>query len=428
MQELELFKTVNRTDRQKVCAKNWLKNKGKGTLVACTGFGKTRVALILIKALIAKHPKTKVLVVVPTETLKNQWISLLDQWGFGLNCDVQIINTVIKNKYYCDLLIIDEIHRTPSNTFQEVFNVVKYKLILGLTATFERLDGKEKLIEKFCPVIDTITSEEALLSGWVSAYTEYLVLLDVDDIDTYKAYNKEFQQHFEFFNYDFNEAMSMVGPKGYVKRIQMRDEMAPDNASKEEKSNILKNITYHSMGFTRVIQSRKKFINNHPKKLEVVRKIMAARKDSKIITFSKNVAMAEAIENGKNVYTGKVTKKKGRVMIEDFDKAKSGILHSCDKLNEGADLHGANVAIILGLDSSKTKATQRRGRVIRAEAGKHAEIFNLVINNTVELEWFKKSHKGDSYRIIDVHGLEQVLRGEEPDEYKKPIQKFSFRY
>lgn len=335
MQELELFKTVNRTDRQKVCAKNWLKNKGKGTLVACTGFGKTRVALILIKALLAKHPKMKVLVVVPTETLKNQWISLLDQWGFGLNCDVQIINTVIKNKYYCDLLIIDEIHRTPSNTFQEVFNVVKYKLILGLTATFERLDGKEKLIEKFCPVIDTITSEEALLSGWVSAYTEYLVLLDVDDIDTYKAYNKEFQQHFEFFNYDFNEAMSMVGPKGYVKRIQMRDEMAPDNASKEEKSNILKNITYHSMGFTRVIQSRKKFINNHPKKLEVVRKIMAARKDSKIITFSKNVAMAEAIENGKNVYTGKVTKKKGRVMIEDFDKAKSGILHSCDKLNEG---------------------------------------------------------------------------------------------
>ena len=428
MQELELFKTVNRTDRQKVCAKNWLKNKGKGTLVACTGFGKTRVALILIKALIAKHPKTKVLVVVPTETLKNQWISLLDQWGFGLNCDVQIINTVIKNKYYCDLLIIDEIHRTPSNTFQEVFNVVKYKLILGLTATFERLDGKEKLIEKFCPVIDTITSEEALLSGWVSAYTEYLVLLDVDDIDTYKAYNKEFQQHFEFFNYDFNEAMSMVGPKGYVKRIQMQDEMASDNASKEEKSNILKNITYHSMGFTRVIQSRKKFINNHPKKLEIVRKIMAARKDSKIITFSKNVAMAEAIENGKNVYTGKVTKKKGRVMIEDFDKAKSGILHSCDKLNEGADLHGANVAIILGLDSSKTKATQRRGRVIRAEAGKHAEIFNLVINNTVELEWFKKSHKGDSYRIIDVHGLEQVLRGEEPDEYKKPIQKFSFRY
>lgn len=101
---------------------------------------------------------------------------------------------------------VSEIHRTPSNTFQEVFNVVKYKYILGLTATFERLDGKEKLIEKYCPVIDTITSEEALLNGWVSSFTEYLVLIDVDDIDTYKAYNKEFTHHFEFFNYDFNTA------------------------------------------------------------------------------------------------------------------------------------------------------------------------------------------------------------------------------
>jgi len=52
----------------------------------------------------------------------------------------------------------------------------------------------------------------------------------------------------------------------------------------------------------------------------------------------------------------------------------------------------------------------------------------LVINNSVELEWFKKAHQGDSYKIIDEHGLDQVLRYEEPDEYKKPVPRFSFRY
>jgi len=93
-----------------------------------------------------------------------------------------------------------------------------------------------------------------------------------------------------------------------------------------------------------------------------------------------------------------------------------------------ADLHGASVAIILGLDSSKTKAVQRRGRVIRVEEGKTAEIFNLVINSTVELEWFKNSHKGDSYITIDEKGLDQVLRGEEPDAYVKPIKRFNFRF
>ena len=80
------------------------------------------------------------------------------------------------------------------------------------------------------------------------------------------------------------------------------------------------------------------------------------------------------------------------------------------------------------MDSSKTKAVQRRGRVIRVEEGKTAEIFNLVINSTVELEWFKNSHKGDSYITIDEKGLDQVLRGEEPDAYVKPIKRFNFRF
>lgn len=428
IQQLELFTSVDRTTRQKQSVQEWFKHKCVGSVVACTGFGKTRIALIGLKAIFKKYPKFKVLVVVPTETLKNQWLSLLDKWGLGLNSEVQIINTVIKRNWSCNILVIDEIHRIPTSTYSQVFDKVKYKYILGLTATFERLDGKEELIKRYSPVIDTITTEEALFNGWVSPFKEYLVLLDVDDIQTYKNYNKEFTEHFEFFNYDFDLAKSTVGPKGYLERIKMRDNRCSYNASKEEKSTMLKNITYHSMGFMRVIQARKKFINNHPKKIEVCKRIMENRKDSKIITFSNNTKMAEALENGKNVYTGKTSKAKGRVLIEDFDKASSGTLHSCQKLNEGADLHGASVAIILGLDSSKTKATQRRGRVIRVEEGKQAEIFNLVINSTVELEWFKNSHAGDSYITIDEKGLNQVLRGEEPNEYVKPVPRFSFRY
>lgn len=428
MPELDLFKSVDRTTRQKQCVKTWLGNKCKGTVVACTGFGKTRIALIGLQAIIKKYPQFKVLIVVPTETLKNQWTKLLDEWSLGLNCDVQIINTVIKRKWNCDILVVDEIHRTPSDTFQEIFNTVTYKYILGLTATFERLDGKEKIIEKYCPVIDTITTEEALFNGWVSQFVEYLVILDVDDINTYKNYNKEFIEHFEFFNYDFERAKSCLGPNGYKERIAIRDERLPRNASKEDKTNMLKNVIYHAMGFQRAMNARKVFVYNHPKKIEVCREILNARKDKKIITFSNNVKMAEAIEDKKNVYTGKTSKKKGDKMITDFDVAESGTLHSCAKLNEGADLHGASVAIILGLDSSKTKATQRRGRVIRYAPNKCAEIFNLVINHTTELEWFKKSHQGDSYKIIDEHGLYQVLSGEEPDEYKKPVPRFSFRY
>ena len=275
--------------------------------------------------------------------------------------------------------------------------------------------------------IDTIYTEEALFNGWVSKYNEYEIIINVPDIDVYKGYNKEFVEHFEFFNYDFNLVMSLVGPTGYINRIKLRDERLTASASKAEKTEMLKLITMHAAGFSRVLQKRKSFINNHPKKLEIVNKIINARKNSKIITFSNNVKMAEAISYGE-VYTGKTSKKKGRTTIEEFNNKPIGILNTVKKADEGLDIHGLSVAIVLGLDSSKIKATQRRGRAIRFEPGKTAEIFNIIINGTVELEWFKNSHIDSKFIVIEENNLEKVLKYEDYKEYQKPTQRFNFRY
>lgn len=423
---LDLFEPLTRDQRQEIGRQIWIKNKCVGTLVYPTGVGKTRTALNCIESILKKYSDFRVLIVVPTETLKNQWQEQIDERGLQFNCEIQIINTVIKHDWTCNILVIDECHRFASEDFSKIFERVNYKYILGLTATFERLDGKEVLISKHCPVIDTITTEEALLNGWISKFIEYRVLIDVDNINEYKELNKQFQQHFEFFNYDFKLAMKMVGKDGYKYRIALRDKLCT-TSDKTAKSNTLKTITYHAMGFMQVIQKRKAFINNHPKKLEIARKIIEARKDKKIITFSNNIKMAEAIKIGE-VYTGKDSKKKGRTTIEEFNKKTSGVINSCAKLNEGADLKGLSVAIILGLDSSKTKAVQRRGRAIRFEPGKTAEIFNIIINNTAENEWFLNSHANEKFTTIDEANLYKVLAGEECEEYKKPIQKLSFRF
>lgn len=93
-----------------------------------------------------------------------------------------------------------------------------------------------------------------------------------------------------------------------------------------------------------------------------------------------------------------------------------------------ADIKGLNVGIILGLDSSEIKAVQRRGRCIRFEKDKTAEIFNLVIDSTVEMEWFRKGHPNGDYTIIDEQGLKDVLAGKEPQPYKKKLKNFTFRF
>lgn len=419
---------MTRTERQQEAVKKWVKAKGKGTVIAPTGAGKTRIALMTIKALLKKYPHLRILVVVPTTTLKNQWQEQIDEWGFSFNVEIEVINSVVKHNYKCDFLILDEIHRFNSNLFKEVFNCVKYKLILGLTATFERLDGKEKIAAQYCPVIEEITKLECLTNGWISDYKEYQVLIDVDDIEEYKTLNKEWIQHFEFFQYDFNLAMSMSGKDGWKKKISYRDELYKGN-DESKKKEILQSINYHSAGFMRTMTKRKAFINNHPKKIEIAKKIMEARKGQKIITFSNNVKMAEALQDGENVYTGRLSKKRSATMIEDFHSGRITQLNSCAKLDAGFDDPEVSIAIILGTDSSEIKAIQRRGRAVRALENKNAEIFYIVIKNTVEEKWVKNNHKRDNDLItIDEHGLEQVLRGEQPELYKQKIGEFVFRW
>lgn len=418
---------MTRDERQEIARVKWIKSKCVGTLVQPTGCGKTTSALKCLKSVINKYPSMKILVVVPTDNLKIQWRQQLDNWGMEFNADVQVINTVIKHNWNIDILILDECHRYAASTFQQVFKTVNYRYILGLTATFERLDGKQEIISKYCPVIDEITLLEAKLNNWISSYKEYLVILDTDDIDIYKEYNKSFISSFESFNFDWNLAMSCIGPKGFIERANYRDKLCP-NGSEDQRKNLFKSITFNSMNFMRMIQKRKAYINNHPKKIEIARKIIEARSNSKIITFSNNIKMAESIGMNGQVYTGKDSKVKARANLEDFNNAKTGLIHSVSKLNEGADIKGLSVAIILGLDSSEIKAVQRRGRCIRFEKGKTAEIFNLVINQTVELEWFRNGHPNNDYITIDEQGLYDVLAGKEPKPYVKHIKDFTFRY
>lgn len=415
---------VSRDERQEESRLKWIKNKCRGTVEACTGFGKTRVALNCIKSVLKGYPNFRVLVVVPTELLQNQWVSQLDKEGLSLNTKVEVINTTITYKHDCELLIIDEIHKTAAETFQRVFSQVKYLLILGLTATLKRLDNRHTIIERYCPVIDSIPIGVAVANGWVSQFTEYKVYLDVD-LTEYNNLTRQFNEHFAFFNYNFDLVMKMVGKKGLQYRLAYRDLICKDP---NKKSEVLKEIVYHATSLMRAMQARKQFIYSHQKKIDITRKILNYRSDKKIITFSATTKIAESIKNG-YVYSGKKSStKKGRMTVETFAQLESGVLNTVKKADEGFDCPGLSVAVILGLDSSSTKLIQRIGRVIRKEGQKHAEIFTLVLRQTVEEEWFNYSHEDSEYITIDEENLMHVLKGEPFETCKKKPMSFVYRF
>lgn len=380
----------------------------------------------IIDKLKQSNPNLHTIVLVPTTTLQEQWISELDERGLLLNTEVFVMMGASKKHYVCDLLVLDECHRVNSEVLSANLVNTQYKYILGLTATFERLDGRHEILAKYAPVCDTITMEDALFNGWVAKYKDYVVVIDVPDIDTYNNYNSEFNKAYEFFNWDFSKAMSMVGKDSFRNRWEYAKELAPNNY--EHQKEMFKSVTYYATSFMRNMQNRKKFVQNHPKKLEVAQEIIKWRNDKKIVTFSANVKMAESFKNG-YVYTGKEGKKKNRITLEEFSKLSSGCLHSCKMAIEGLNLPDLTVGIMLGIDSSKTKAVQSLGRICRLSKGKlGAEFFTLVINNTVETKWMQNAKADSKIEIIDVANLYKVLRGEPYELYNRKLNNYTFRF
>lgn len=388
---------MDRTERQKECLNRWIKSGGKGSLECCTGFGKTRTALNLIDAFTTKNPEAQTLVVVPTQILKDQWIEQIDERQLSLNVRVEIINTVIKFDWSCDLLVIDECHLAAAETFIQVFQKVQYTYILCLTGTLERLDMRHLLIEKYAPVCDRITIEEAERNGWVSPHKEYVVMLDVD-LSEYQEINRKFNNAFAFFNFQFDLAMRAATD------VIFRNYWAKQNNYDN------KTVTAMAMTFMRTMKARKDFILNHPKKIEVAKKILAARKDRKCLTFSATIAMSEQLGDGFIMHSKK-SKKANQEAIEAFNNASCGVMHTSKAADQGLDLQGINTEIILHTDSSKIRKTQRVGRSIRFEPGKVTEIFTLILKGTQEVTWFSNS-KTSKVITINEDQLDRVLAGE----------------
>jgi len=397
---------LTRTERQLLGVRKWLGSRCRGTLQYATGVGKTRTAIIAIKGFLSKNKNKKIVVVVPTEHLKIQWMQELAKNGIYHDVVVEIINSAAKVKEKVDFIIIDEAHRSAANLFIEIFTNRDPSIVLGLSATFDRLDERHLLLNKYCPVCDVITIQEAIANKWLSPYKEYKVVLEVDDIEIYRQANQEFQSSFSMFNFDFNAAMSsmtnIIYRRTYAKQMGI---------SAKEMDAIV-------FTWGRALQARKSFVMNHPKKVEITRQILAARPWSKAITFSATIKQAETIGGGFVVHSGK-TKKKNRLTIQEYGKLTTGVIHAAKSMDEGIDCPGLNLAIILCNTSSANQKIQRKGRVIRFEAGKEAEIFSLIIKGTNEEAWFNTSSSGSEYIEINEEELTAVLAGVESSNMKR---------
>ena len=146
-------------------------NRYRNLLVAATGTGKTVISAFDYKNFRKNNESSKLLFVAHRKEILQQAKATFqgilkdnnfgDLWVDGLEpnsnehvfASVQTLNNRLKkiklSPEYYDFIIVDEVHHISASTYRPIINYFKPKVLLGLTATPERMDGDD-ILEDFC--------------------------------------------------------------------------------------------------------------------------------------------------------------------------------------------------------------------------------------------------------------------------------------
>ncbi len=388
-------KVSSRTERQLEIVQKFADSKGKGTLLAATGFGKTFTAIMIIIRLLKARKDGKVIIVVPTINLKNQWKKELKKNKVHKNCDVIVINTAYKSNLKCDLLVCDEIHSYGAEQFIKVFDKITYQFIFGLTATIERSDGMHEVLLEYAPVIDEVPIEECHENGWVSDYLVYNLAVPMYD-DEQVAYDKA--------NKKFRYAAGRLGFGGSQSFNNARKYLTDKTADPAMRA--VAAIYYNSM------RERGDICKNSQAKIPVIKQLLEKFDDRKALLFSASTDFADAVQEELGdvclSFHSKRSKKEQVEILKKFkdNRTKQRVISSVKALNAGFDVPDCSLGIVAAGNSKKLDNIQRTGRIIRYVPGKTAIIINLYAPNTQEVSWLNKRQEGQN--VVWAESIEEI--------------------
>lgn len=429
-----------RLERQIKAVEKWIKSKGKSTIEAATGFGKTRCGVFAIKAVRKKNPDAEIIVVVPNNYLKTQWDKLLEENAVKNNVSVMTIQRIVrkKNKLSCSLLICDEIHRYASTQFANLFVLVDYKYILGLTARIKRNDRKHIYITRFCPIVEKISIEECIANGWIADLIEINVPVDEDPdvMQTYfekeKLYDESVMKFYNNYS-DMRRAVTeglkpIVKPDGSITDpliVKIAKERGWKGYTASEAYKRLENGikvneiwggTSHAnptalyiiaVNGVRAMNHIKKVIQDSDVKIKAAAKIAAMFPERKKIVFTMTIQAAEKLSNIiPDSFTYHSKSKMKTEDVKNILQTKNTICVA-KALDEGADFPEISMGIRVSGTSSPINHIQRRGRIMRKTDDRKSIMINLYVRNTKEEKWLAKSQDFSS-NVVWLESIDEL--------------------
>lgn len=381
-------------DYQQEALSAWQDNDRQGSVVLPTGSGKTFLAVQAIA-----DAGVSTLVVVPTIDLMNQWHATLTNafgnqlpegvgvLGGGNHNVTNITVTTYDSAYryineYGDqfgLLVVDEVHHLPAPTYQQIPEMTIAPYRLGLTATYERADGKHDELEELLGTVVYREAVDELAGEYLSEYETLHLSVELTS-DEREQYNKEYQI---YRNYVDNHDLDLWKEDGYLE--------------------FLKRTSYDPQGRRALIakQRAEKIARTAEKKLDTLDNLLKRHYDDRSIIFTANNEFAYEISQEFVVpcITHQTETEERTEILERFRTGEYSMLATSQVLDEGIDVPSANVGIILSGSASKRQYAQRLGRILRPTDDRQpARLYEIITEDTMETYVSERRRQGVSTR------------------------------
>lgn len=391
---------------QKEALLTWREASHSGVIEAVTGTGKTRLGLAA--TVDAVREGRKVLILVPTVTLLNQWYEQITAhlpWlrvgrvggnyrekSMFHDCIVSTVHSAVNAledgeallpSAWPGLVIADECHRYAAKRFSQALST-HFDWRLGLSATYERDDDAHTqfLDPFFGGIIYRIWYDRALDDDLISPFNIALVgvKLGLTSRHNYQEFTDQISSLHMKLLPEFGHK-----PPTSAEFFRTINQWADSNEYSQRRS--------RARQYRYSVSQRQQLLAEAPAKIDALKLLEPAlRNTQNALIFSRTkeaaVAATDVVQSLGVEVAALFSDQSNQDREEQMARYRDGtvsVLSAPRLLDEGVDIPETDLGIILAANRSSRQMVQRLGRIIRRKAdGRVGRLIVLYLHDTIE--------------------------------------------